>query len=73
MKIISVTVVRVFYGGSQLDCETPSCSEYSTAIGRKIDYLEALMENFKLGEAALKQQLPTGETDVISSGTIIIP
>ena len=66
-----MTIARVFYGGSQPDCET-SCSEYSTAVGRKIDYLEALMENFKLGEAALKQQLPTGETDAISSGTIII-
>ena len=30
------------------------------------------MENFKLGEAALKQQLPTGETDIFHSGTIII-
>jgi hypothetical protein len=64
LKIISVTIARVFYGRSEPDCET-SYSEYSTAVGRKIEYLEALMENFKLGEAALKQQLPVGETDVI--------
>lgn len=64
MKIISVTIARVFYGSSEPDCET-SYSEYSTAVGRKMDYLEALIENFKLGEAALKQQLPIGETDNI--------
>ena len=62
LKIISANIATVF-GKSQPDSEA-SCSEYSTGVGRKIEYLEALMENFKLGEAALKQQLPIGEADV---------
>ena len=65
MKIISVTIAGVFYG-SQPDCEACNSGEYSTTVGKKIEYLEALMENFKLGEAALKLQLPIGETDAIS-------
>lgn len=64
MKVISVTIARVFCGSQQPDYET-SYGEYSTAVGRKIEYLEALMENFKLGEAALKQQLPVGEAGII--------
>ena len=63
IKVISVTIARVFCG-SQPNYET-SYGEYSTAVGRKIEYLEALMENFKLGEAALKQQLPVGEAGII--------
>ena len=64
MKVISVTIAQVFCGSQQPDCET-SYGEYSTAVGRKVEYLEALMENFKLGEAALKQQLPVGEAGII--------
>ena len=59
LKIVSANIAGVF-SVSQPDCGA-SYSEYSAVIGRKIEYLEALMENFKLGEAALKQQLPIGK------------
>lgn len=62
LKIISANIATIF-GKSQPDCEA-SYSDYSTVVGRKIEHLEALMENFKLGEAALKHQLPIGEADV---------
>ena len=62
LKIISANIATVF-GKSQPDGKA-SYSENSTVVGRKVEYLEPLMENFKLGEAALKQQLPIGEADV---------
>lgn len=58
VKAVSSTIAAVFN-----ECE-PECdvcySEFSVAVGRKMDYLEALVENFKLGEEALKCQLPIG-------------
>ena len=59
LKIIAANIARVF-NESQPDCGV-SYSEYSAVVERKVEYLEALMENFKLGEAALKQQLPIGK------------
>ena len=62
LKTISANIVRVFGKSQQPDCGV-NYGEYSMVVGRKIEYLEALMENFKLGEAALKQQLPIGKAD----------
>ena len=53
VKIVSANISAVF-----VRCDI--YNEYSVDVGKKIEYLEALMENFKLGEMALKHQLPTG-------------
>lgn len=60
VRIISANVADVFS-----ECQPDSIvglGEYSVVVGKKMEYLEALMENFKLGEAALTCQLPTGIT-----------
>ena len=50
--------------------------DHSLAFGRRIDYLDVLMENFDLGELALKRQLPVGNvsaTPAIFSITLFPP
>ena len=61
VKTVSSTIAAVFSTGA------PEChvcyGEFSVVVVRKVEYLEVLMENFKLGEEALKSQLPIGMTD----------
>lgn len=69
VKSISSNVVAVFS-----ECEPEvgvSYSNYSAVVGRKVEYLEALMENFKLGEAALRHQLPTGKNTLAYMYTVL--
>ena len=61
VKTVSLTIAAMF-GEYEPDCGA-SYSEFSAVIVRKVEYLEVLMENFKLGEEALKCQLPVGMTD----------
>lgn len=61
VKIVSSTIAAVFSEGEP-DC-LAGYSEFSVVVVRKVEYLEVLMENFKLGEEALKTQLPIGTTD----------
>ena len=62
MKIISANIARAF-SESQPGCGV-SYGEYSAAFESKTEYLEALMENFKLGQEALKRQLPIGKATI---------
>ena len=55
VKTVSSTIAAVFSEGAP-ECHAGS-SEFSVVVVRKVEYLEVLTENFKLGEAALKQQL----------------
>ena len=63
VKTVSSTIAAVFSEGAP-ECHAGS-SEFSVVVVRKVEYLEVLTENFKLGEAALKQQLPVGEAGII--------
>ena len=55
---ISTNIAAVF-GESHSTFEF-NHGDHSLAFMRRIDYLDVLMENFDLGELALKRQLPVG-------------
>lgn len=60
--IISSHIAAVF-SKTHPECDYSSSrggGQYSPAVGRRIDYLDVLMENFDLGESALRRQLPVG-------------
>ena len=61
VDIISSHITAVF-SKTHPECDVSSRGggQYSLAVGRRIDYLDVLMENFDLGESALRRQLPVG-------------
>ena len=67
MDTISSHIVAVF-SETHPECDVSSGGgQYSLAVGRRIDYLDVLTENFDLGESALKQQLPSGMSTLTNS------